>query len=318
MREEVINRVKNIIYVTVIWLANEFITIQKHLKRINLVENMSYLRTALLLGLLTGLLLTIGWLWQGMFGMTIFLIIAFVMNFLSYWFSDKIVLAMYRARPIQKSAEPKLHEIIEKLSKEMKIPKPKVYLVDLPILNAFATGRNYNNSAVAVTSGLLKHLNWNEIEGVMSHELAHIKNRDTLTSTIAATIAGAIAYIAQIAWYSLLTGNNRRQGGGLLFLPLVLLAPIAAMLIQLAITRTREFAADRTGAIISKKPLDLAAALEKISKIARQHPIIGNGATAHLWIVNPFKRDLLLNLFQTHPPVDVRIQKLKELARELK
>ena len=172
---------------------------------------MSYLRTALLLGLLTGILLTIGWLWQGATGMTYFLAIAFAINFLAYWFSDKIVLAMYRAKPIQKSDEPKLHEVVEKLTKTMGIPKPKVYLVNLPILNAFATGRNYKNAAVAVTSGLLKNLSWEEVEGVLSHELSHIKNRDTLTSALAATIAGAIAYIAQIAWYGLFMGSGRRQ-----------------------------------------------------------------------------------------------------------
>lgn len=279
---------------------------------------MSYLRTALLLGLLTGVLLAIGWLWNGTTGMTILLVISLAMNFLAYWFSDKIVLAMYRAKPIQKSDEPKLHEIVEKVSKEMDIPKPKVYLVNLPILNAFATGRNYKNSAIAVTSGLLKNLNWQEVEGVVSHELAHVKNRDTLTSVIAAAIAGAISYIAQFAWYSLVMGSDRRQNSGLIFLPLIILAPIAAMLIQLSITRTREFAADRTGAIISKKPLDLASALEKISKVSKQHPIVGNDATAHLWIVNPFRGDILMTLFSTHPPVEVRVQKLKELAKELK
>lgn len=279
---------------------------------------MSYIRTTLLLGLLTGVLLAVGWLWQGTVGMTYFLVIAFIMNFLAYWFSDKIVLAMYRAKPIQKSDEPKLHEIVENLSKEMKIPKPKVYLVNLPILNAFATGRNYKNSAIAVTSGLLKHLNWMEVEGVISHELSHVKNRDTLTSTIAATIAGAIAYIAQIAWFSLFMGGGRRQSGSLIFLPLIILAPIAAMLIQLAITRTREFAADRTGALTSKKPLELASALEKMSKVSKQHPIAGNDATAHLWVVNPFKGDALMSLFSTHPPVESRVQKLKELAKELK
>ena len=279
---------------------------------------MSYIRTALLLGLLTGVLLAIGWLWQGITGMTIFLGIAFAMNFLAYWFSDKIVLAMYRARPLQKSDEPKLHKTIESLSKEIGIPKPKVYFVNMPVPNAFATGRNYKNAAIAVTAGLLKNLNDEEIEGVISHELSHVKNRDTLTSTIAATIAGAIAYIAQIAWYSLFLGGGRRQGGSLIFLPLIFLAPIAAMLIQLAITRTREFAADKTGAIISKKPLALASALEKISKVSKQHPITGNDATAHLWIVNPFKGDALMSLFSTHPTLEARISKLKELAKELK
>lgn len=279
---------------------------------------MSLTRTALLLGLLTGILLAVGYLWSGIFGMTIFLVIAFIMNFLVYWFSDKIVLAMYRAKPIQKSDEPKLHDIVEKLAKEIKMPKPNLYLVNLPILNAFACGRSPKHAAIAVTSGLLKHLNWSEVEGVISHELSHVKNRDTLVSTIAATIAGAIAYIAQIAWYSLFMGGERRQSGGLIFLPLLLLAPIAAMLIQLAITRTREFAADRMGAIISKRPLALASALEKISKVSKQHPIVGNDATAHLFIVNPFKGDALMNLFSTHPPVEARVSKLREIAKELK
>ncbi len=279
---------------------------------------MSYIRTTLLLGLLTGLLLAIGWLWQGIFGMTIFLIIAFVINFASYWFSDKIILAMYRAKPIQKSDEPRLHEIVENLAKETKIPKPRLYIVNLPVLNAFATGRSPKHAAVAVTTGLMKHLNWDEIEGVISHELSHVKNRDTLISTIAATVAGAIAWIAQIAWWSLFLGGGRRQGGSLIFLPLIILAPIAAMLIQLAISRTREFAADRTGSMISKKPLSLASALEKISKVAHQYPLKGNSATSHLFIVNPFKGDFMVNLFSTHPKVEDRVKRLKELAKELK
>lgn len=279
---------------------------------------MSYIRTTLLLGLLTGILLAVGWLWQGVFGMTIFLVIAFVINFASFWFSDKIVLAMYRAKPLEKSDEPKLHEMVENLAEEMKIPKPRLYVVNMPVLNAFATGRSPKHAAVAVTTGLMKHLNRDEIEGVISHELSHVKNRDTLTSTIAATVAGAIAYIAQIAWWSLFLGGGRRQGGSLIFLPLIILAPIAAMLIQLAITRTREFAADRTGALISKKPLDLASALEKISKVAHQHPLKGNSATSHLFIVNPFKGDVMANLFSTHPRVEDRVRRLKEIAKELK
>jgi len=279
---------------------------------------MSYFRTALLLGLLTGVLLAIGWLWQGIFGMTIFLVIAFVINFVSFWFSDKIVLAMYKAKPIQKSDEPKLHEMVKRLAEDMKIPNPKLYIVNLPILNAFATGRSPKRAAVAVTTGLMKHLNWDEIEGVISHELSHVKNRDTLISTISATVAGAIAFIAQIAWWSLFLGGGRRQSGSLIFLPLIILAPIAAMLIQLAITRTREFAADKTGAMVSRKPLSLASALEKISKVSKEYPLRGNSATSHLFIVNPFKGDLMANLFSTHPKVEVRVQKLKELAKELK
>lgn len=279
---------------------------------------MAFVRTALLLGLLTGVLLAIGWLWAGMQGMTIFLVIAFIMNFLAFWYSDKIVLAMYRAKPVSKSDEPRLHEIVEKLSKEANIPKPKVYLVNLPVLNAFATGRSPKHAAVAVTSGLLKHLEWGEIEGVLGHELAHIKSRDTLTSTIAATIAGAIAYIAQIAWYSLMFGGGRRQGGSLIFLPLIILAPIAAMLVQLAISRGREFVADRNSGIITRKPLSLASALGKIAQVAKTHPLRGNAACSNLFIINPFKGDVFSNMFSTHPPASVRIEKLKELDKKLK
>ena len=276
---------------------------------------MSFLRTAALLGLLTGILLAIGFLWAGIQGMTIFFIIALVMNFISYWFSDKIVLAMYRAKPISKSDEPKLHDIVEKIADEMNIPKPKMYLVNLPMLNAFATGRSPKHAAVAVTTGLIKNLNWDEIEGVLSHELGHVVNRDTLTSTIAATVAGAIAYIAQMAWWGAF-GGERRQGNVIL-LPLIILAPLAATLIQLAITRTREYAADKTGALISKKPLALASALDKISKVASHYPLKGNSATSHLFIVNPFRGDALVNLFSTHPPVHERIRRLKEIAKEI-
>ncbi|HLC39645.1 MAG TPA: zinc metalloprotease HtpX [archaeon] len=276
------------------------------------------LRTALLLGLLTGILLVVGYFLAGIAGMTIFLIIAFVINFATYWYSDKIVLRMYRAKEIPKSQEPKLHEIVERLSEESKIPKPKIYLVDMPILNAFATGRSPKHAAVAVTSGLLKHLEWDEIEGVLAHELAHVKNRDTLTSTMAATIAGAIAYIAQIAWFSLFFGGGRRQGGNALLLPMLILAPLAATLVQLAISRTREYKADYTGAIISKKPLSLASALEKISHVAQNHPIKGNAATSHLFIINPFKGDSFVSLFSTHPPVSERVKKLKEIAKKSK
>ncbi len=279
---------------------------------------MSIARTAALLGLLTGILLAIGYFWSGITGMTIFLGIALVMNFLSYWFSDKIVLAMYRAKPISKSEEPKLHDIVEKLSKEADIPKPKIYSVNMPVMNAFATGRSPKHAAIAVTSGLIKHLNWDEIEGVLAHELSHVKNRDTLTSTLAATVAGAIAYIAQIAWWNLFMGGDRRQGGNIILLPMLLLAPVAAMLVQLAISRTREYAADKTGALISRKPLSLASALQKISQTAKQHPLHGNSATSHLFIVNPFKADGFVHLFLTHPPVEARVQRLKEIAKELK
>lgn len=276
---------------------------------------MGFLRTAALLGLLTGILLAIGFFWAGIAGMTIFFIIALVLNFVSYWYSDKIVLAMYGAKPISKSDKPKLHSIVEKIADEMSIPKPKLYLVNLPILNAFATGRSPKHAAVAVTTGLMKHLDSDEVEGVLSHELAHVKNRDTLTSTISATIAGAIAYIAQMAWWGAF-GGERRQGNAIL-LPLIVLAPLAATLIQLAISRTREYAADKTGALVSKKPLALASALDKISKAASHYPLQGNSATSHLFIVNPFRGDALVNLFMTHPPVHERIRRLNEMAKEI-
>jgi len=272
------------------------------------------IRTALLLGLLTGILLAIGFIFAGFGGMTIALTFAFIMNFVMYWFSDRIVLAVYRAREIPRSEDEKLHEIVEKLAKEANIPKPRVYLVNNATPNAFATGRNPKHAAVAVTSGLLEILNWDEIEGVLGHEIGHIKARDTLTSTIAATVAGAIGYIVQIAWYSMFFGGDRRRGGGsVLFLPLLFLAPIAATLIQLAISRSREYVADKNGALFSKKPLSLASALEKISASIARHPMQGNSATSYLFIVNPFKADMLTNLFSTHPPIQERVKRLKEM-----
>jgi heat shock protein HtpX len=279
---------------------------------------MSFVRTAALLGLLTGILLVIGFFFGGFFGMTLALILAFFLNFISYWYSDKIVLSIYGAKELSKSEAPKIHEIVERLAKNAKIPKPKIYVVRTNTPNAFATGRSPKHSAVAVTTGLIGLLEDDEIEGVLSHEIAHIKARDTLTSTIAATIAGAIAYLAQIAWYSLFWSGRREEGGGnLLLFPLLIFAPLAATLIQLAISRGREFVADKTGALICGKPLSLASALEKISEGVKNYPMYGNSATSHLFIVNPFKSDWLVNLFSTHPPIHERIKRLKELADSL-
>ncbi len=275
---------------------------------------MFLVRTALLMGLLTGILLLIGYLLAGVSGMTFFLILAFVLNFLSFWFSDKIVMAMYRAKEIPKNKDPQLHKIVENVSKEIGIPKPKIYSVDINVPNAFATGRSPKSAAIAVTSGLMKALDKDEVEGVIAHELSHVKNRDTLTSVIAATIGGAIAYIAQMAWWGL---SARREGNSAILLPLLILAPLAAMLVQLAISRGREYAADYTGAVTIKKPLSLASALEKIDRIAKAHPLSGNTATSHLWIVNPFKADSLAGLFMTHPPTAKRVERLKELANNM-
>jgi len=275
--------------------------------------SMAILRTAALLGLLTAILLAIGFLFAGTGGMTIALIFALMINFLTYWFSDKIVLSMYRAKPTN---DRKLNSIVEKVAKEAGIPKPKVYIVPNNSPNAFATGRSPDHSSIAVTQGLLDRLDDDEIEGVLSHELSHIKNRDTLVSTLAATIAGSISYVAQIGLLGL--SSRDREGGNILLLPLVILAPLAAMLVQLAISRGREFFADYTGAMISKKPLALASALEKISSYVDRNPMKGSSATSHLWIVNPFKGSSFASLFSTHPNVESRIQKLKELARTLK
>lgn len=275
---------------------------------------LNYIKTALLLGLLTGILLSIGFLWSGIFGMTIFLFLAFIMNFISFWYSDKIVLSIYRARELKKSEYPKIHSIVENLCKKAKIPKPKIYLIKLPILNAFATGPSPKKSAIAITKKLLESLEEDEIEGVIAHEISHIKNRDTLTSTIAAIIAGAISYLAYLAWWSLFLG---RRGNTILLLPLIFLAPLAATLIQLAISRGREYEADRSGAILTKKPLSLASALQKISSFASSFPLEGNAATSSLFIINPFKKDWLSNLFSTHPPTEERINRLKELAKKI-
>lgn len=275
--------------------------------------SMAILRTAALLGLLTAILLAIGFLFAGIEGMTIALVLALLINFFTYWFSDKIVLAMYRAKPTD---DRKLNSLVSKVAKEAGIPKPKVYIVPTDSPNAFATGRSPSHSSIAVTQGLLDRLDDDEIEGVLSHELSHVKNRDTLVSTLAATIAGSITYLAQIGLLGL--SSRDREGSNILLLPLVILAPLAAMLVQLAISRGREFLADYTGAMISKKPLALASALEKISSYVDRNPMKGSSATSHLWIVNPFKGSSFANLFMTHPSTDERIRRLKEMAREMK
>lgn len=272
---------------------------------------MSFLRTALLLGLLTAILLAIGFLFGGIGGMTVALVFAMLINFFSYWFSDKIVLSIYRAKPTDNR---ELNSLVEKLAKEADIPKPKVYIVPTKSPNAFATGRSPSHSAIAVTQGLIDDLDKDEVEGVLSHEMSHIKNRDTLVSTMAATIAGAISYLAQIAWLGF--SSKDREGNAILF-PLLILAPFAAMLVQLSISRGREYLADYTGAYISKKPLELASALEKISDDVKRNPVRGSSATSHLWIVNPFKGDSFATLFSTHPSVESRVQKLKEIAKKI-
>lgn len=264
------------------------------------------IRTTMLLGLLTAILLAIGFYFGGIAGMTIGLILAFVINFVSYWYSDKIVLSMYRAK---KSDNKSLNEMVEKLAKKAEIPKPKTYIIDTDAPNAFATGRNPKHAAVAVTKGLLEHLNDKEIEGVLAHEISHIKNKDTLIQTIAATIAGAISWLAYLFYF-----GDERNRSGLSFILLFILAPLAAALVRMAISRNREYLADRTGAMLSD-PLGLASALRKISDAAKHIRLRGNNATSHMFIVNPFTSGSLINLFSTHPPVELRIKRLQEMKK---
>ena len=273
-------------------------------------------KTALLLGLLTGLLLVIGFLIGGQSGLIIGLIFSVLMNFLSYFFSDKIVLMMYKAKEAKESNYPQFHKIVNELIKEAGLPKPKLYIIPIQTPNAFATGRNPNHAAVAVTEGILDLLNKEELKGVIAHELAHIKDRDILISTIAATIAGVISYIAMMARFTALSGrDNEERGGNIISLILLgILAPIIAMIIQLAISRSREYLADSIGAKISKHPTSLASALEKLDNSVKTKPLkSGNPATAHMFIVNPFSGKSLLGLFSTHPPIQERVKRLKAM-----
>jgi heat shock protein HtpX len=268
--------------------------------------------TAILLSTLTGILLVIGWVIGGLWGSTFALILAVVINFLSYWYSDRIVLRMYNARPTKHI---KLENMVKKLAGEAGLPLPGIYMIETrnKIPNAFATGRNPEHSVIAVTDGLLE-LDDHEVEAVIAHELGHIKNRDVLVASMAATISGAIAYVAQMAYWSVFMGERREGGAGiLLVLVMVILAPIAALILRLAISRSREYRADYTSSIITKRPRSLASALEKISGITEKRTIKGPAATSHLWIVNPFGGNWFSNLFSTHPPVKERIRRLREL-----
>ncbi len=274
------------------------------------------IKTVLLLGLLTGLMLVVGQLIGGTTGLTIALAIAVVMNFGSYFFSDKIVLRMYKAQPAKKSEYPKLHKIVEEVSKSAGIPKPKVYIVPTDNANAFATGRDAKNAVVACTQGILKILDDKELKGVIAHEIAHVKNRDILVSTIAATIAAVISYLAFMARFAAIFGGMRddRGGNGLSLLFLAILTPIIAVIIQLAISRSREYLADSTGSNFTKEPKALASALHKLEQANKQNPIrFGNTATSSLFITNPFNAKGLVSLFSTHPPMQERIKRLNSM-----
>jgi heat shock protein HtpX len=278
------------------------------------------MKTAVLLAVLTALLILIGGAIGGEQGMLIAFVLAGVMNFASYWFSDKIVLSMYRAQPVDEAAAPDLHRMVRGLATRAGLPMPRLYVIPNETPNAFATGRNPQHAAVAVTEGIMRILDEEELEGVIAHELAHVKNRDTLIMTITATLAGAITYMAHMAQWAAMFGGMRRDsdedsgGGAFGALFMAILAPIAAMLIQMAISRAREFQADATGARVAGKPWGLAKALEKMEMASRAVPMQASPATAHLFIVNPLSGGSLLSLFSTHPPIQERIARLRSMA----
>jgi len=272
------------------------------------------IRTGVLLVGLTVLVMIIGNFLGGRQGMIIAFFFAVIMNFGSYWFSDKIVLRIYRAKPVSEAEAPGLHRMVRQLAQQAGLPMPKVCIMPSESPNAFATGRNPQHAVVAVTQGILSLLDENELKGVLAHELAHVKHRDILIGSIAATMAGAIMMIASMARWAALFGFGGRDdddGGGVIgLIAMSILAPIAAMLIQMAISRSREYAADAAGASFAGSPYGLASALQKISSASRQIPMKAEPATAHMFIMNPLSGKSLMNLFSTHPPVEKRIEKL--------
>lgn len=271
----------------------------------------NFFRTTLLLGALTGLLIFFGSVFGGRTGMIFAFGLAVVLNFGSYWFSDRIVLAMYRAKPVTETEDPALYSIVRNLSTRAGLPMPRVYRIPNPSPNAFATGRNPENAVVAVTDGIRQLLTDEELAGVIGHELAHIGHRDILISSIAATIAGAIMMLASMARWAMIFGRGGDEDNNpIALLAMAILAPIAALIIQMAVSRSREYQADQTGARIAGDPRQLASALEKLTMASKGVPLAANPATSHMFIVKPFAGRSLLQLFSTHPPVEKRIQRL--------
>lgn len=288
---------------------------------------MNTIKTTVLLAALTGLLLAVGSLFGGKNGMAIMLVFSIIMNFGSYWYSDKIVLSMYGAREVSPHEEPELIRMVSGLAQKARLPMPKVYVMDTDVPNAFATGRDPEHAAVAVTAGIRRVLNESELEGVLAHELSHVKNRDTLISTVVATIAGVITMIANIAQWTAIFGMGRGDDDdsgasslvGSLFL--IVLAPIAATIIQLGVSRSREYLADETGGMMSGDPMALATALQKIEYYA-QHRVMSEAtpATSHMFIINPLSGagTWLKSLFSTHPSTADRVTRLEELSRKMR
>lgn len=280
---------------------------------------MNGVKTAGLLALLTVILVLAGDYFGGQNGMVLAFVIAAVTNFVSYFYSDKIALAVYRAQPVTREQLPRAYEVVERLTQRAGLPMPKIYVIPTESPNAFATGRNPNHASVAVTHGILALLNDEELEGVLAHELGHVRNRDILTSSIAATLAGAITMLARMGfWFGAFGGmggmgggRDDRRGGGIGALLMLFLAPLAAMLIQLWVSRTREYEADASGAHLTGNPYALASALEKISTVSRRVPLVASPDSAHLFIVAPLlSGEMWASLFSTHPPVRQRIERL--------
>ncbi|MEJ2158048.1 MAG: zinc metalloprotease HtpX [Desulfobacteraceae bacterium] len=274
------------------------------------------IRTALLLTVMTVLVILVGRLIGGPSGMVIAFVLAIGMNFFSYWFSDKIVLRMYRAREVTRQQAPELYEMVNTLAQRAGLPMPKVYIIPKDTPNAFATGRNPQHAVVAVTQGLLKLMNRDEIMGVLAHEMAHVNNRDILIGSIAATMAGAIMMLASMARWAAIFGGGRSDDdegglGGLGLIVMSIIAPIGAMIVQMAISRSREYLADATGAKFAGSSKGLADALEKLGAYSKQLPMDANPSTAHMFIVNPLSGRSMMNLFSTHPPMAERIARLR-------
>jgi heat shock protein HtpX len=284
----------------------------------------NFLKTTVLLAAMTGLLIVIGDYFGGQQGMLIAFVIAAVMNFVSYFFSDKIALAMYSAQPVSQQDLPRVYAIVERLTQKMGYPMPKLFVIPTDSPNAFATGRNPSHASVAVTRGILSLLDEEELEGVLAHELGHVRNRDILISSVAATIAGAITMLARMGYYaSLFGGYSSRdderggRGGALGALLMLFLAPIAATLIQLAVSRSREYGADETGAHVTGNPYALARALQKLDAYSKRRPMMATPSTAHLFIVQPLAGVDFASLFSTHPPIAKRIERLTGRPAEL-
>lgn len=286
---------------------------------------MNIFKTYFLLLALTLLLTAFGYVLDRVLGtggmmMMIFFIIGIITNWVSYFFSDKIVLKMYKAQEVSPAEAPELHEIVERLAHNAGIPKPKVCIVPTEVPNAFATGRNPKRGVLAVTEGIMRALSWRELEGVIAHELGHIRNRDTLVATVAATLAGAIGMASHSAQFGMMFGGRDRETSNpatmIMLLVMAIFAPIIAMMVQMAISRTREYGADRAGAEYTGDPEALASALERLDAFAHRHPAQVSPGTAHLFIVNPLSGSQVKSLFSTHPPTEERTRRLREFARE--